>query len=203
MSEMRLNHEQVKKAKLMQLGAFLVLLLIACVVYYFLAVRSSGQLIGLYPIQIELSDFFWLLLGLIIPQVVLFLFLKLLPSIDMIYDPNVRAMADIYSLKELISFFFVNAFMEELLFRGAIQYAFGLWPAVILFTLAHISYYKKPIMLAEVFVLAVFLGAFYQGCQSIWICTICHAFYNWFLMWLIKTDRVKYYPVEKYMSKVN
>ncbi len=193
MSEFPFNDEQIKKAKQMQLGAFLMLLLIACVVYYFLTVRPSGQFQGLYPIQMEVSDWFWLLTGLTVPQLFLFVFLKLLPSIDLIYNPNVRVLADLFDLKFMVSFFLANAFVEELLFRGAIQYAFGLWPAVIVFTLAHISYYKKPVMLIEVFVLALFLGVFYQGCQSIWICTICHAFYNWILMWLIKTDRVEYY----------
>lgn len=185
---------QKQKLNLAQLGFFLVLLLVSGIIYYFLTVRPSGEFIGLYPVTFQMTDILWLVIGLIVPLAFLFLFLKLLPSMDLIYDPNVRALANMYSLPFMVIYFIANAFVEELLFRGAIQYAFGILPAVILFTLAHISYYKKPVMLLEVFVLGLFFGFFYQLCGSLWICTICHGFYNWMLMWLIKTDRIAYYP---------
>lgn len=188
------DKKQRQMANLMQFVFFLGLLLIAFAIYYLLVLRPTGQWIGLYPFKFSLFSLFWLLLGLIVPVLILAVFLKLLPSIDMIYDPNVRTLADMYSLRFMAVYFLANAFVEEVLFRGALQYGFGLLPALILFTLAHVSYYKKPVMLIEVFVLGLFIGLLYLGCQSIWICTVCHAFYNWFLMWLIKTDRIPYYP---------
>lgn len=185
---------QRQMANLLQALFFLGLLLVSAIIYYILTVRPSGALIGLYPVSIQPSDMLWLCIGLVFPLAFLFVFLKLLPSIDLIYDPNVRTLANMYSLPFMAVYFIANAFVEELLFRGAIQYAFGILPAVILFTLAHISYYKKPVMLIEVFVLGLFFGLLYQLCGSLWLCTICHAFYNWILMWLIKTDRIAYYP---------
>ena len=185
---------QKQKLNLVQLAFFLGLFFVSGIIYYFLTVRSAGALIGLYPVTFHMADLFWLITGLVLPLAFLFLFLKLLPSMDLIYDPNVRALAGLYNLPFMAVYFIANAFVEELLFRGAIQYAFGILPAVILFTLAHISYYKKPVMLIEVFVLGLFFGLLYQFCGSLWICTICHGFYNWVLMWLIKTDRIAYYP---------
>ncbi|MBQ3508402.1 MAG: CPBP family intramembrane metalloprotease [Peptococcaceae bacterium] len=185
---------QQQMANLVQLVFFLGLLLISSIIYYFLAVRPSGQLPGLFPVSVSPTFFLWLIIGLVFPLLFLYVFLKLLPSMDLIYDPNVRILANMYSLPFMVIYFLANAFVEELLFRGAIQYAFGLFPAVILFTLAHISYYKKPVMLIEVFVLGLFFGLLYTVSQSLWLCTICHGFYNWILMWLIKTDRIAYYP---------
>ncbi len=185
---------QRQKLNLIQLGFFLGLLLVSGIIYYILTVRPAGSLIGLYPLIFHAADIFWLGIGLVFPLAFLFLFLKLLPSMDLIYDPNVRTLANMYNLPFMAVYFIANAFVEELLFRGSIQYAFGIFPAAILFTLAHISYYKKPVMLIEVFVLGLFFGLLYSFCGSLWICTICHGFYNWILMWLIKTDRIAYYP---------
>ena len=111
---------------------------------------------------------------------------------DYIYDENIRALADMYSLKFMVGYFLINAFMEEVLFRGALQCSIGLLPAAIIFTLVHVSYYKKPLMLVEVFVLGLFIGVLFEMTQSLWITTICHGAYNWILMWLIKTERVQY-----------
>ena len=130
--------------------------------------------------------------GLTVPLLILYVFLQLIPSIDYIYDENVRALADMYSLKFMVGYFLINAFMEEVLFRGALQCSIGLLPAAIIFTLVHVSYYKKPLMLAEVFVLGLFIGFLFEMTQSLWITTICHAAYNWILMWLIKTERIQY-----------
>ena len=160
---------QRQMANLLQALFFLGLLLVSAIIYYILTVRPSGALIGLYPVSIQPSDMLWLCIGLVFPLAFLFVFLKLLPSIDLIYDPNVRTLANMYSLPFMVVYFIANAFVEELLFRGAIQYAFGIFPAVILFTLAHISYYKKPVMLIEVFVLGLFFGLLYQFCGSLWL----------------------------------
>ena len=200
MQKSRYN-KQRRMADLLQLVFFLGLLLFAAILYYVLAVRPSGAFPGLYPILFTADDILWLIIGLIFPIAFLFLFLKLIPSMDLIYDPNIRTLANMYSLPFMVIYFLANAFMEDLLFRGAIQYAFGLLPMAIVFKLAHISYYKKPLMLVEVLVLGLFFGVLYQFSQSIWICTICHGFYNWILMWLIKTDRIAYYPSSKHVIR--
>ena len=169
-------------------------LLISFGAYYFSVVHKTGIWSGLYPIRWGVKESIWLLIGLFVPIGLFWIFLKLIPSVDSVYDPNVRMLADSFNLWVMIPYFFVNALAEELLFRGALQNWFGLLPTVVLFTLAHVSYYKRPLLLVEVFVLGIFIGVLYQQSGSLWVCTICHTFYNWVMMWLIKTDRVKYYP---------
>lgn len=181
---------------LIQLAAFLGLLSIAAIAYYLLVLRPTGQWLGLYPVQWNLATWGWLLPGLTVPLLIFFIFLKLVPSMDSIYDPNVRLVADTFSLSFMIVYFLANGFVEELLFRGALQQWLGLLPTAIIFTLVHVSYYKKPLMLLEVFALGLFIGFLYQASRSLWLCTIAHAFYNWMLMWLIKTNRIDYKPAD-------
>lgn len=182
---------------LIQLAAFLGLFAIAATAYYFLVLRPTGQWLGLYPIQFNFSTWGWLLPGLTIPLLIFYIFVRLVPSMDSLYDPNVRLVADIFPLSFMVFYFLANGFVEELLFRGALQYWLGLLPTAIIFTLAHVSYYKKPLMLLEVFTLGLFIGLLYQASQSLWLCTLSHAFYNWMLMWLIKTNRIDYHPSGK------
>ena len=186
------SKEDIRKVTILQFALLAVLLAVAFVLYYFLAVRPNGTWVGLYPIVKNNLAWLWMLPGFTVPLLILYVFLKLIPSMDYIYDENVRALADMYSLKFMVGYFLINAFMEEVLFRGALQCSIGLLPAAIIFTLVHVSYYKKPLMLVEVFVLGLFIGFLFEMTQSLWITTICHGAYNWILMWLIKTERVQY-----------
>ena len=187
----------VRKVTLLQFALMAALLVFAFVLYYFLTVRPSGQWIGLFPLDLQLSTWLWLIPGCTIPLLIFYVFLKLVPSMDSIYDENVKIVAELYSLTFMVGYFIVNAFIEELLFRGALQYALGILPTVVLFTAAHVSYYKKPLMLVEVFVLGLFLSVLYELCQSLWLCTVAHAFYNWMVMWLIKIERIDYQPKQQ------
>lgn len=183
----------VRKVTIAQFVLLAILLTIAFGLYYFLVVRTCGFWMGLWPMVKFESAWFWLLPGLCVPLLVFYLFLKLVPSISYLYDENVRTLANLYSLPFMAGYFLLNAFMEELLFRGALQYCFGILPVAVLFTLVHVSYYKKPLLLLEVFVLGIFFGLLFMVTESLWITTIAHAFYNWMLMWLIKTERIRYH----------
>ena len=105
---------QRQMANLLQALFYLGLLLVSAIIYYILTVRPSGALIGLYPVSIQPSDMLWLCVGIVFPLAFLFVFLKLLPSIDLIYDPNVRTLANMYSLPFMAVYFIANAFVEEL-----------------------------------------------------------------------------------------
>ena len=194
MGEAGYDKGAVRKVTMLQFALVAVGMAVAFVLYYVLVVRPSGQWIGLWPIAKNSRAWLWLVPGLTVPLLIFYGFLKLVPSMDAIYDENVRTLADLYELPFMVFFFFINAFMEELLFRGALQNSIGFLLTAVLFTAVHVSYYKKPLLLAEVFVLGLFIGFLFEMTQSLWICTIVHTFYNWMLMWLIKTDRVKYYP---------
>ena len=187
------DKESVRKVTILQFVLVGVFLAAAFVLYYFLVARPNNAWVGLWPIIQNTTAWLWLIPGLTVPLLIAFIFFKLV-SIEYLYDENVRILADIYSLPFMAGYFLVNAFMEELLFRGALQCSIGLLPAAILFTLVHVSYYKKPLMLVEVFVLGLFIGWLFMMTQSLWLTTIAHAFYNWMLMWLIKTERIQYRP---------
>lgn len=186
------DKETIRKVTLLQFALLSALLLVAFGLYWFLVVRPNGVWIGFWPVAKNNASWFWLIPGLCVPILVFFIFWKLVPSMDYLYDENIRTLADIYSLSFMAGYFLLNAFMEEVLFRGALQCSIGLLPTAFLFTLVHISYYKKPLMLAEVFVLGLFFGCLFELTASLWITTIAHAFYNWILMWLIKTERIQY-----------
>lgn len=186
------DKDAVRKVTLLQFALIAVGITIGFVLHYFLVVRSNGAWVGLWPIAKSGAAWIWLIPGIIVPLLLVLILFKLVPSVDYLYDENVRTLADLYSLRFMVPYFLVNAFMEELIFRGALQCSIGFLPAAIIFTAVHISYYKKPLMLAHVFVLGLFIGWLFVVTQSLWICTIAHACYNWTLMWLIKTDRVQY-----------
>ena len=188
------DKESVRKVTILQFVLVGVFLAAAFVLYYFLVARPNNAWVGLWPIIQNTTAWLWLIPGLTVPLLIAFIFFKLV-SIEYLYDENVRILADIYSLPFMAGYFLINAFMEELLFRGALQCSIGLLPAAVLFTLVHVSYYKKPLMLVEVFVLGLFIGWLFMMTQSLWLTTIAHAFYNWMLMWLIKTERIQYHPV--------
>ena len=186
------SKEEIRKVTILQFALVAVLFVVAFVLYYFLAVRSHNAWIGLWPVVKSNAVWLWMIPGLTVPILIFFVFMKLVPSMDYLYDENVRTLADLYSLQFMVGYFLINAFMEEVLFRGALQCSVGLLPTAVIFTLVHVSYYKKPLMLVEVFVLGLFFGLLFEMTQSLWITTVCHAFYNWILMWLIKTNRVQY-----------
>lgn len=169
-----------------------VLTLLAGIIYWYFIYRKYGQFKGLLLEEITLVDWGWCLLGIACALAILFVFLKLVPM-QHLYDPNVRTLADSFSMRFHISNFLPNAFYEELLFRGTLQVLLGILPATLIFTLVHVSYYKKPVMLLEAFCQGLVLGCLFQITGSIWITTIAHSTFNTLQVWLIKKDIVKYH----------
>ena len=190
------DKDAVRKVTLLQFALIAVGVTIGFILHYFLVVRPNGAWIGLWPIAKSTIAWVWLIPGTIIPLLLVLLLFKLVPSMDYLYDENIRTLADLYSLAFMVPYFLINAFMEEIIFRGALQCTIGLLPTAILFTVVHVSYYKKPLMLAHVFLMGLMIGVLFLLTESLWICTIAHASYNWVLMWLIKTERIQYQPAK-------
>ena len=190
------DKDAVRKVTLLQFALIAVGVTIGFILHYFLVVRPNGAWIGLWPIAKSTIAWVWLIPGTIIPLLLVLLLFKLVPSMDYLYDENIRTLADLYSLAFMVPYFLINAFMEEIIFRGALQCTIGLLPTAILFTAVHVSYYKKPLMLAHVFLMGLIIGVLFLLTESLWICTIAHASYNWVLMWLIKTERIQYQPAK-------
>lgn len=191
----KFDQEAVRKVTILQFLLVAAGIGIGFALHYWLVVRVSGTWVGLWPIAKSTLAWFWLIPGSILPLLLVYCLFQLVPDLDYLYDENIRMLADLYSLSFLVPYFLLNAFMEELIFRGALQASIGFMPTAILFTLVHVSYYKKPLMMAHVFVMGLIIGALFVLTESLWICTLAHACYNWTLMWLIKTDRIAYYRV--------
>ncbi|MBM7645327.1 membrane protease YdiL (CAAX protease family) [Scopulibacillus daqui] len=56
----------------------------------------------------------------------------------------------------------VVAFSEEILFRGLIQYKFGMFIASMIFAFVHWRYIKKPLLLLTVIILGFYLGWLFE-----------------------------------------
>jgi len=168
-----------------------ILFLLSVSAYYFFTARKYGYWVGLFPVDLSFSTWKWLLLGLSFPLLFFFGLYKLAPK-ESLYDENVKTVSMFYSVGFMVPFLFVNALMEEIFFRGTLQLAIGAIPSALIFVAAHISYYKKPLLMAEVFILGLFFSALFARCGSLWLCAVSHAFYNFVVMMLIKTGKINY-----------
>lgn len=174
--------------------ASVLLLAMAGGSYYFFVPHRLGRWQGLVPLLQSGQDLLWLVLGWAAMVLLLGLFLWLVPARQMLFTAEIGQLAQKFSYAFLVPLFVVNSFAEELLFRGAMQEWLGLLPAVLLFTLAHLAYYKKPWLLLLVFCLGLVLGLLYQWFGSPWVCGAVHAAYNLFAVWLIKSKRLLALP---------
>ena len=100
--------------------------------------------------------------------------------------PEIEELIDTTSNSELALLYLAAGIGEEMLFRVVLQTLFGILPAAILFAATHIAYWKKPIVMLDVFVLALMLGALFAYTQSFWLCAAVHAVYNYTVTILYK-----------------
>jgi membrane protease YdiL (CAAX protease family) len=85
----------------------------------------------------------------------------------------------------------IVALCEELLFRGAIQHAIGLYWTSILFTVLHIRYLKHWIMTGLVFCISYGLGWIYIQTGTLWAPIIAHFAIDFIMGCLIRFRRDK------------
>lgn len=71
---------------------------------------------------------------------------------------------------------------EELLFRGAIQPAWGLLPASLLFAFAHAV---SPLYIAIAFIAGLGLGGLYSATGALLAPMIAHALYDALMLWML------------------
>ena len=182
---------KTKKEILVLILPVAALLIVAGFIYWLLIYRREHRLIGLLTSEINPADFLWCALAIACSLVLVLLFMKVVPR-EMVVDENVRELARTYSVKFMFFYFIPNAFYEELIFRGALQPVIGLIPAALLFTAVHVSYYKKPALLIDVFIQGILLGLLFHLTGSVWITTIAHTIVNTMQMWMIKKGIIKY-----------
>lgn len=78
---------------------------------------------------------------------------------------------------------------EEWLFRGVIQWWLGNWWTSLLFTLIHIRYLKKPLLLLMVFGTSYGLGYLFDVQGSLWVPIIAHSLLDFLSALIIQRRR--------------
>ena len=88
---------------------------------------------------------------------------------------------------DLIPVYAAAGFAEEFLFRVVCVDLCGLVISAILFTAAHFSYWKHPLLLADIFAIALLFGGLYLFTQSLLLCALLHFAYNMAITHLVKS----------------
>lgn len=97
-------------------------------------------------------------------------------QLELLESVNVAFLSDLDTVMEWLALGLASGIGEELLFRGAIQPAFGLVPTALLFAVLHIQYGFSPLMLF-IFVLGLLLGIIRQR-YSTTTAILVHFAYN-------------------------
>lgn len=100
---------------------------------------------------------------------------------------EIAELADGFSMLDLVPVYAAAGFAEEFLFRVVCVDLLGVIVATILFTAAHFSYWKEPILLVDVFVVGLLLGGLYAFTQSLLLCAIAHFAYNMAITRLLRS----------------
>ncbi len=157
------------------------LLLIGLLSAYFFIVGDERGWGDFFALPRPLS-YLWIGLGGGIAIILLELLLnKVLPQ-DEFDDGGINE--KIFRNLSFVHIFFVTflvAFTEEVLFRGVIQEFLGLWWASIVFTIIHVRYLKKWMMVLVVFFISLAFGWLYQLTGSLWTPIIAHFFVDFVL----------------------
>jgi len=82
----------------------------------------------------------------------------------------------------------VVGFVEELLFRGVIQYAIGIYWTSIVFTIIHVHYLRHWILTGMVFLLSYSLGWLYDHTGSLMVSVVAHALYDLIMLCIVRYD---------------
>lgn len=120
--------------------------------------------LGLRPLRV--SDWRVILSGILflltMEIAITFLLSQFYPEqLAQLENVNIALLSDLDSLGEWLILGLTSGVGEELLFRGAIQPAFGILPTAILFAVAHVQYDFSPLMIF-IFLLGVVLGLIRQ-----------------------------------------
>lgn len=165
----QMSDKEIIKALYMSQG----LILIVCLLFYFVFIRDVSQLSSLW--QFEWDDI--LFLGVCSPVVIVMIEIfidKIVPE-KWSDDGGINErMFQALSYPHIFILMAVVAFSEELLFRGMIQTQFGLIFASIIFALIHFRYLKKPLLLITAVILGFYLGWLFLYTGSLLVPAMAH-----------------------------
>ncbi|RAL22655.1 CPBP family intramembrane glutamic endopeptidase [Thermoflavimicrobium daqui] len=116
--------------------------------------RLNISLLGIYEIK-------WWLVGVGASLVVLIIALLLKTIVPKKWIDDGGKNQQLFQRRSVLHIFFIaliSSFVEEWLFRGAIQHWLGVWGTSILFVLLHFRYLKKWLLVIYLLLVSVFLG---------------------------------------------
>ncbi len=83
----------------------------------------------------------------------------------------------IFGSQSIVNIFvlaFIIAFCEEILFRGMIQTALGIWWASTLFSIVHIRYFGHWYLIVNIILLSFTIGFMYEWTNNLWVTIVAH-----------------------------
>ena len=106
--------------------------------------------------------------------------------IDAFDDGGVNRLLLELPAQALLPMFLIGAFSEEVLVRGVVQTGigaylgtfYGIFITSILFTLMHLRYLKKPVLMSGVFMISLILCSLYGFTGTLWATVYAHFLYN-------------------------
>lgn len=179
------------KLILLQVLGELAFVLVALPLYALMVLPHApeGVLPGLVPAysaEFGLGKSLILSVGVLVVSLVAIRLAVRFLSPDALITDEVKELAQTFSLYELAPVYLAAGIGEEFLFRVVCVDLLGLLVASVVFALVHVAYWRKPLMLAAVFILALLLGELYILTESFWLCALVHFAYN-----LLVTREVK------------
>lgn len=107
-------------------------------------------------------------------------------SLDAFDDGGINRLLLRLPMGTLIPMFLFGGFSEELLVRGVLQTGIvslmgsigGVLLTSLIFTVMHIRYLKKPVLMIGVFIISIVLGSLYVLTGTLWASVWAHFLYN-------------------------
>ena len=169
----------------------LVFIVIAIPLYIFLVLPNHpvGSLPGIVPIAAPDTGFaltiLYTLLALALPMALFFTLYRLFGD-SQFSSQEMLDLARNYSMPDLGIVYIAAGISEEFLFRGALVEPCGVIISALLFTALHLAYWKKPLVLVYTFAIGLIWGFFYVLTESLLLCALVHAIYNFVVTGYIK-----------------
>lgn len=177
---------------LLQTVAELVFAVVALPLYIFLVLpkHAEGTLPGFSPVIAQDANPLLAVvaaLGAFAACVVLALVLVRVFGRERMIPKEVDQLADEFSMLDLVPVYAAAGFAEEFLFRVVCVDLCGVIVASLLFAAMHFTYWKHPLLMAEVLVVGLLLGVLYAFTQSLLLCALVHFAYNLVVTHFTKT----------------
>lgn len=175
---------------LMSLGE-LAFLLLGVPLYIFLVLPNhpEGALPGLVPLIGEQANPVLAVLAAVATVVV---GLGIVFLLSRLFDPDkyvveeMRILLDQFTVLDFIPIYLAAGIGEEFLFRVALVEPCGVVVSALLFTAIHIAYWRKPVILVYVFTFGLIAGLLYLYTESLLLCALAHAVYNFLVSCFMK-----------------